>query len=497
MVLPIASFVSVTVLVNSVDIDRFNFGTPMGVFEHQLVTGRQAGPYASLTEMVDAGFISSTEPYKWATEIFSQSPSPSSLLVGRRVASAGEAAVEVWQDNGGVFTSMLDEFNDATDANCEPYDASSAEDDAFYIGQDVPFTKVTFDYANGTAGATGVVEWEYWNGSAWAALTGVTDGTDSFKTPVADGLTLTFNKPGDWAKTTVNSGASLYFIRARLTATTYTTEPILDQGFVGGDATLTAALDEIEAESADSWYATNIETRTDTDILAAGAWMETRRKIGILQSDDPTLLTGTVGNIGLQLQALNYHHTALIYHGDDTEYLDGAWTGRCSAFDLDAPDGVGTWGNKQLSGVAADDLNSTKAANIWAANANLYGSLKGLSFTSEGKMASGRFIDITTTNHWLEARLEEEVLALLVGATTKIPYDQSGLDLVGAAIERVVQRGVINGHFNGDDSPPLVKVPLFSEVSTADKTARTARYIVNVTYKGAIQSVTITVNAQF
>lgn len=499
MVLPIAQFVDVTINVNSADIDRFSFGTPMGVFTHQLVTGRQAGPYSTVSEMVTAGFTSTTEPYKWATAVFSQSPAPDQVLIGRRVPAAGEAAVIVLQednDGGPSYVDITTEFNDATNANVDPFPLTEAVEDAMYIGQDIPFSTVTFDYANGTAGSGGVVAWEYWNGTTWVAVSGLTDNTNGFTTAVADGLTVVFTEPSDWATTSVNSSAQLYFLRARVT-TIYTTNPVLDQGFVGGDATLTVALDAIEQEDEDSWYATNIETRTDADILALGAWIETRRKIGIVQSDDPGLLSDAVSNIGEQLMTLAYHQTALIYHDDDTEYLDGAWTGRGSAIDLDTPDGVGTWGNKQLAGVPADDLNTTQANNVWSENANVYGQLKGLQFTANGQMASGRFVDITTTNHWFEARLEEEILALLVGTATKVPYDQSGLDLVGAAIQRVCDRGVVNGHFNGTDSPPLVKVPGISTVDTADKTARIARFTVNVTYKGAIQSAVITVNAQF
>lgn len=499
MTLPIANFVDVTINVNSVSIDRFSFGVPMGVFAHTLTSARQDGPYSTLAEMVLDGFTTATEPYKWANAVFSQSPSPATVLIGRRVPSTGDAATEVWQednDGGPSYVSMLTEFNDATDTNVIPFPATEAIEDAFYIGHAIPFSKVTFDYANGTAGVGGVLAWEYWNGSAWAALTGLTDATADFTTAAADGLVTSFTEPTNWQKTTVNGGASLYFIRARVT-TVYSTNPQLDQGFVGGDATLTAALAAIELSDPDSWYATNIELRTDAELLELGAWIESRRKIGIVQTADGDLLAGIASNIGEQLKTLAYNQTALIYHDDDTEYLDGAWTGRGSAIDLDVPNGVGTWGMKALAGVPADDVNTSQATNVWAENANVYGKLKGLQFTADGKMASGRFIDITTTNHWFEARLEEEVLSLVVGASTKIPYDQSGLNAVGAAIQAVCDRGVLNGHFNGTDSPPLVKVPDIATVDAADKTARTATFTVNITYKGAIQSATLVVNAAF
>jgi hypothetical protein len=498
--LPIAHFVDVSVAVGGAAIDRFSFGRPMGVFEHTVTANRQDGPYSTAAEVATAGFATSSEPYKWANTVFSQSPAPDAVMIGRKIAAGGDPVGEFWQvddtPSGTAFVNETVDANDVGTADVTVFPATEAVGDFCAIGHNEKFAKVTFNYAGGTAGIGGVVVWEYWDGTAWAALTGVTDNTTGFTAAVANGLTLTFTIPTDWARRTISTGTSLYFIRARIT-TVYTTNPVLDQVFIAGDVGFDSALTAIEADDPDSWYATTIGSRADADILAAAAWMESRTKIFVAQSDDPDLPAGVGGNIADQLQALNYNQTALIYHALDAEYLDGAWAGRGSALNLDVPDGVGTWGLKQLAGVTVDSLGTSQATAIWADNANLYGSLKGINFTADGTMASARFIDITTTNHWFEVRLQEEILATLVGATTNIDYDQTGLNLIGAAIQAVCDRGVLYGHFNGDDSPPLVKIPKFSTISTQDKTDRKATYIVNVTYRNSIQTVVIAVNASF
>jgi hypothetical protein len=66
---------------------------------------------------------------------------------------------------------------------------------AFGFGQE--FSQLTFDSTGGTAGTVGVVAWEYWNGTAWAALTGVTDGTSNFTAALGPNQDVTWTPPTD------------------------------------------------------------------------------------------------------------------------------------------------------------------------------------------------------------------------------------------------------------------------------------------------------------
>ncbi|MDJ0972603.1 MAG: phage tail fiber protein, partial [Kiloniellales bacterium] len=86
-------------------------------------------------------------------------------------------------------------LNDATAGDVDPFPATEAVGDMFLIGHRAPFSSVTIDI--GTLGVGGAVTWKYWDGSAWVALAGVTDGTNGF-TAAAGNQTLTFTKPLDW-----------------------------------------------------------------------------------------------------------------------------------------------------------------------------------------------------------------------------------------------------------------------------------------------------------
>ena len=161
---------------------------------------------------------------------------------GKAISTIANGPIDAaWQydsvnDSFADFTAAL---NSDTAGDVEPFPAVEAVGDVFYIGHAEPFTGVEIDI--GTAGVGGTVVWEYWDGSAWQALS-VTDGTAGF-TAAPGNHDLTFTPPGDWAATQINAavqGEKLYYIRARLTAV-YTTNPILDDATLqGGRVRITA-----------------------------------------------------------------------------------------------------------------------------------------------------------------------------------------------------------------------------------------------------------------
>lgn len=144
---------------------------------------------------------------------------------------------QVWQVAApSTFVDETTDANSAANADWQIFPTAEVATDYVTLGFAEQFPKVTFDNLNGTAGVGGVVVWEYWNGTTWVALTGVTDGTTGFTAAVANGQALTFTVPSDWAKQVLNGSANLYYIRARIT-TVYTTNPVYDQGFINvGDA---------------------------------------------------------------------------------------------------------------------------------------------------------------------------------------------------------------------------------------------------------------------
>jgi len=502
---PVTAFVDVTVNVTSVAPERFSFGNYMGVFEHDITTNRQDGPYASVAEGVADGFTLAAAPeiYYWMSSCFAQDDAVDAVYVGRKIPATGGTLDQVWQfDAAPAYVDMTTEANDATVNNWIIFPAAEATGDACIIGSAVPFTGVTFDNTGGVQGVGGVVVWEYWNGAAWAALTGVTDNTTGFTAAVGV-QTLTFTQPADWAASVINGSASLYYIRARIT-TIYGTNPQYDLGFITGDADWDDALDQITAVAGpESWYGHTIQSRVKADIVTVAAWTEANdTHMFFPQSADADFLNGTAGNVALTLETAGYKRTAgPIYHltssGAANGYLDGAWCSSGFGMDLDAPNGRGIWAFRELEGITYDAVTTAQANAIWDANGNLYGRNKGLSFTSKGTTAYGTpyFIDIQTTIDWIKMRLEEDIIALFV-AQNVVPYTDGGINQVVAVVKNRLDQGVTFGHFSPDAEPEVV-APLAANISSAIKQTRVLTLTASATFAGGVQKLDLTLSVNF
>jgi len=84
-------------------------------------------------------------------------------------------------------------------------------DDRVYMGCLYRFSGISFDL--NTLGSDGIIAVEYYNGSSWVAVSGLSDGTSAL---TVDGK-ISFTLPDDWTKVAVNS-LSKYWLRLRVTS---------------------------------------------------------------------------------------------------------------------------------------------------------------------------------------------------------------------------------------------------------------------------------------
>ena len=180
------------------------------------------------------------------------------------------------------------------------------------------------------------------------------------------------------------------------------------------------------------------------------------------------------------------------------KFPGAAWAGSC------LPDNPGaiTWKFQTLAGIVAATsayLDSAERGYAEGKNANIYVTTAGVSHTSEGVMASGRFIDVTRGVDWLDARMEEAVFTQLV-TLAKIPYTNAGLAVIESAIRKVLalalERRVISPLSDVDTTTDLdytLTIPDVADIATASKTAR---LFPDITFRAlvgnAVHGVTIT-----
>jgi len=174
------------------------------------------------------GYASQTVvPHFWAGAIGDNvGPGSNGVLLGSLTdnavgkcftAAKGLACLACAQD-GAVFTGETTPANEVTADDVTLVPATGNVDDAYYFGHATKkFEQV--DIVVTTAGNfVGVVTWEYFNGTIWAALAGVTDGTSNFSAG-AGTRRVSFTVPTAWALTDVNT-VNGYWIRGRISAKT-------------------------------------------------------------------------------------------------------------------------------------------------------------------------------------------------------------------------------------------------------------------------------------
>ena len=180
-------------------------------------------------------------------------------------------------------------------------------------------------------------------------------------------------------------------------------------------------------------------------------------------------------------------------------FPEAAWTG----YMLPSDAGSETWKFKQLSGIQVTTTVHLIPANEALAlgkYANLYTLLAGVGHTQQGTMASNRFIDIQRGTDWLEARIEEAIVTLLLNQP-KIPYSDAGFTAFYAEIAAVLELGATNNVLaellDGSGDLYRITIPKAADQSTADRQNRfLAGITVEVQLAGAVHSTSITVNAK-
>lgn len=144
-------------------------------------------------------------------------------------------------------------------------------------------------------------------------------------------------------------------------------------------------------------------------------------------------------NVWTSLHGQNY--TIGLKHGDD-EDMDAAFVGAIAT----RPVGSVTWKFKELKGITPEDLTVGEVETLARLHAIAYETVAGRAQTSEGWCLSGEYIDVLHGILWVQTK-SESGLEDLLQTQGKIPYEQSGINMLVAKETQVLQeayeRGII------------------------------------------------------
>jgi hypothetical protein len=434
----LSDIITVTLQQDSVGIRQAGFGVPL-ILSYSAAWVERTRTYESLAD-VATDFAATTPEYLMAESLFSQSIKPEEIKIGR-------CALKPTQKF--TITPVV--------ANLTAYTVTINDE--------------TFTYtSDGSASDTEIVDGlaALINASSAHAMTATTPGS-----PGTETLVITADAAGTFHSVSVGNPALLACLQDHA-------DP--------GAATDLAAI----ALEDNDWYFILNPTNSKAHALAIAAYAEANTKIFVCQTNDTNIITLALGSdsttsVAGQAKTSAYARTAILWHSVIGEFADCAYVGRFGPLDP----GSESWIYKTLAGVSVDTLTSTHKTNLNAKHANFYHTRGGIGVVEKGTVSANEWIDVIRFRDWLEARLQESIFSRLA-ALNKIPITDKGIAVIEAEVRAVLQEGVTVGGISNDPAFE-VTVPLASEISDANKTARTLPDVrFTATLAGAIHEIEIT-----
>lgn len=433
----LSNHVALTISQDTVGVPRAGFGIPL-ILSHKAGSGARVAAYSTLLEVATAGFATTSPEYLAAQALFSQTPKPKTIKIGR----GDLQPTQVYRITPTAVDSTL-------------YEIAAA-------GEGVTAETVDFT-SDGTATVAEITA------GLFAALNTVT-GKNFTAVDDTTHITVTGDAAADW------------FSLEALDPT------ILKMEQLHADPGVATDLAAIEVEDSD-WYCLLTNFNSNAYVLAAIAWIEAVKKIYVFDVNESEAITTAAGNSDTldDIATSNRARTGGSYHPSPLAMFSAGWAGRC----LPEEPGAITWKFKTLSGPAPVVLTTTQRANLVARSANFYQEVAGLAITQEGTTADGDFIDMQRSLDWLDDDLSKTVFENMA-AGGKVPYTSQGIRVITSAISASLQRAVDRGILAADPAP-LVTAPDIADITAANKTARNLPDVqFSGTLAGAIHKVTIT-----
>lgn len=397
-------------------ITQAGFETPIIVAAHNVFTDR-ARTYNDADTAVSDGFAANSGVVSMLTDLFAGDQAPSEVVVGRRVLTDYDAQLDAGVE-GDVYT-----LNVTVNAFVKTfsYTVAALEDET--------------DAATALAAA---IEGD-------GDIGGLVDATAATDT-VSIAPTVSTDK--------VSVGAGTTNVTVRATSA----EAV---------ATTMAAI----ADETEDWFFILSDSHVDQDLLDFGSYAEANKKMYVTSSQNSDIWTSSTGDILSQLGDLSYDNTHFRASKlADKEWPEAAIVGAMASI----TPGASTLFAKTLKGVTIDTFTRTEGDFVLSKNGNIYPKIAGVGWYKDGKQVSGQFFDVIRGALFTEARMEEAIFTLIKARSDlglKIPYTQSGIDLIAATVRDQLTQRVADG-FLAEFPRPKVNVPKVSDVDANDKINR-------------------------
>ncbi len=427
--LPVSRLIQTSVSLSPQAAQYANLSTPLIMGESAIIdTNSRLRLYTGLTA-VAADFGTTAPEYLAAQAFFSQSPQPTSVLIGRwaHAASSGvligeslttaQQALTVWQAfTAGQFKIQVDGAASPVSVTCGSM--------AGVTNLNGVATIINAALTTATVGATCV-----WNATYNRfQFTSATTGTTSKVKPLTAGVSND--------------------ISAALGCTAATGATEVDGIAAESAVTAVTIMDGL----ATSWYGLSTDASpdlVDADIEAISAYVQGSSNphiYGFTTSEAAAINPSATSDVGYVLSTGTEPTRSFGCYSSQTPYESCSVLGRLATVNWQ---GVSTAINlmyQQMPGVTPENLQSSQAASLDAKRYNyvpVYNN--GASFLENGWMLGPAYIDEIVGMDWLANQVQTNVFNVLAGAITKVPQTDAGNHQLATAAATACQQGVTNG----------------------------------------------------
>jgi len=202
------------------------------------------------------------------------------------------------------------------------------------------------------------------------------------------------------------------------------------------------------------------------------------KKIFCNTTNDITTLTSSENNVAAKLKAITSNFVMTTFSNSPNEYPSAAAFGRVASVNFNGFNTTMTLNLKQLAGVTAEDLTPSELGHLRSKFANAVVKIgKSVNAFTDSRMSSGTWLDTTHGVLWLENRCETDLFNTLYLSPDKIPFNQTGINIVEAALDRALQAAVTNGLASAGFLPDgtflprgfRINAPTIDQVPAGDK----------------------------
>jgi hypothetical protein len=415
---PVSKVVNVTISTSPTFPKRKGFGLLLILGSSAILpVAERTRTYADIAG-VAADFGVDTEEYAAAQIFFSQLPRPTELSIGRRFPSAVagqllgsvnyEKVITSWSAVAdGSFTLKMD----GTEQTVTGIDLSS-------VANLNAAAAVIQAALQSVAPRSTVV----FNGQRFVISSGTTgpDSTVSFTTPAATGTDL----------------GTLMGTRAD------------DRGITAPGAAAESISESLQKmqDYNSAWYGFVLtQEATNTQILEAAAWAESRVKIfGFTTRDSDVQDIDAEDDIASQLKERGYSRTYCTWD-ENNSYAVVSDFARAFTVNFNAADSTITLKFKQRPGITPVDITESQRLAFVAKNVNYYTYFGDSAMVAEGVMVNGRFFDEVHGLDWFKNAIETNVFGYLYTRTTKVPQTDAGVGMIEQQVEKACGNAVANG----------------------------------------------------